>query len=472
MFANQCRYAARPVFGLTESRSLIPGWARITAAGLCRTLTGLPRFSPDTDLAVSDSGAFGAPRTCHANIAAVPAADVRLIVVGVGADGWPGLSENARSLITAAEVVLGAARQLELLPQIVGQQRLTWPSPLRGALPAMLNGLGGGEAIALASGDPMVSGIGTTLIDVLGADRVTVLPHVSSPALARARLGWSAESTAVVSVVGRDVHAVLRELAPGRRVLVLSSDENTPGELAELLGSRGYGASRMVVLGDLDSGSETRIECTVATYTGAAPRLNIIALELIGPLEVSWATGLPDEAFENDGQLTKRDLRASALARLMPAPGQLLWDVGAGAGSVGIEWMRAHPMCRTVAVEADPIRAQRITRNARALGVPALDVVTGTAPQALVALPAPDAVFIGGGATRPGVLTASLEALRPGGRLVVHGVTVETEVLLADSYREHGGELTRIHVERAAPVGSFTGWTPARAVTQWAFTRR
>lgn len=396
---------------------------------------------------------------------------MRLTVVGIGADGWAGLGDNARSLISGADTVVGAPRQLGLLPEHDGQQRLSWPSPLRAGLPALLNTLSGRRVVALASGDPMVSGIGTTLVDVLGADRVTVVPQVSSPALARARLGWSAESTAVVSVVGRDVHAVLREVAPGRRLVVLSSDEDTPGEVAALLTGLGYGASRLVVLGDVGSAAESFLDTTAAAFSDAVPRLNVVAVECDGPLQTGWATGLPDEAFDNDGQLTKRDLRAAALARLMPVPGQTLWDVGAGAGSVGIEWMRAHPTCRTVAVEADPARAERISRNANSLGVPALRVVNGRAPAALAELPAPDAVFIGGGATRPGVLAECLARLRPGGRLVVHGVTLETEVLLGEAYRERGGELTRIHVERAAPVGTFTGWTPARAVTQWAFVK-
>lgn len=397
---------------------------------------------------------------------------MRLVVVGIGADGWAGLGDTARSVLGDAKIVVGAPRQLELLPEVPGQQRLAWPSPLRPALTTFLDSLGGRRIVALASGDPMVSGIGSTLVDVLGADRVTVLPAVSSPALARARLGWPAESTVVVSVVGRDAHAVLRELAPGRRIIVLSSDENTPAELAGLLGGRGYGASRMVVLGNLGSPTESRLETTAEVFDAVVPRLNIVALELIGELQTGWATGLPDEAFENDGQLTKRDLRAAAAARLMPAPGQLLWDVGAGAGSVGIEWMRAHPTCRAVAIEADPARAERIARNARALGVPTLEIVNNTAPDAFDGLAAPDAVFIGGGATRPGVLDACLDSLRPGGRLVVHGVTLETEVLLGQAYRRHGGELTRIHVERAAPVGTFTGWTPGRAVTQWAYLQR
>jgi precorrin-6Y C5,15-methyltransferase (decarboxylating) len=400
----------------------------------------------------------------------VPLADVRLTVIGVGADGWAGLSDAARSIVLDAEMVLGAPRQLSLLPAVPGQQRTEWPSPLRSALPAVLERCAGLRVTALASGDPMFSGIGTTLVNVLGAQQVTVIPAVSSVTLAEARLGWSADSTAVISVVGRDAHAVLRELAPGRRVLVLSADERTPAQLAALLVERGYGASAMVVFGDLGAETETRLDTTPATFHDAAPRLNLVALELQGPFVTGWAPGLPDDVFEHDGQLTKRDLRAGALARLLPAPGGLLWDVGAGAGSVGIEWMRAHPSCRAVAVEADPLRCAGIERNARALGVPTLRVVHGHAPEALAGLPTPDAVFVGGGATGPGVLAACRAALRPGGRLVVHGVTLQTELLLGAAHRDHGGELTRIHIEHAAPIGSFTGWRPARAVTQWAFT--
>ncbi|MGV0749357.1 precorrin-6y C5,15-methyltransferase (decarboxylating) subunit CbiE [Mycolicibacter minnesotensis] len=400
---------------------------------------------------------------------AQPSPAERIAVVGIGADGWAGLGEPARQTVLAADVVIGGPRHLGLLPAVDGQQRHTWPSPLRAGLPALLDGLDGQRVVALASGDPLLSGVGSTLIELFGADRVTVIPAVSSVTLVRARLGWPAESAAVIR--SADVHAVLRELAPGRRVLVLSSDESTPGQLAALLTEHGYGASRMVVLGDLGGTAESRVETTAASFAGAAPRLNIVALELAGPPAYGWAAGLPDDAYDHDGQLTKRDLRAAALARLAPAPGQLLWDVGAGAGSVGIEWMRSHPTCRAIAVEANDVRAQRISGNARNLGVPALQVVRGAAPHALADLPAPDSVFIGGGLSRDGVLAACLAALAPGGRVVAHGVTLETEALLAAAYREHGGELTRIQVEHAAPLGSFTGWTPGRAVTQWALTR-
>lgn len=397
----------------------------------------------------------------------MPATDP-ISVLGIGADGWAGLTEPARALVRAADVVIGAPRHLDLLPAVPGQERRNWPSALRAGLPALLEQSTGRSTVALASGDPLLSGVASTLIEVLGADKVTVLPAVSSVTLARAALGWPAESVAVIRA--GDAHAVLRELAPGRRVLVLSADETTPAQLAALLTERGYGASRMSVLGELGGAAESRLDSTAATFTGDVPRLNIVALELIGPLVSGWAAGLPDDVFEHDGQLTKRDLRASALARLAPAPGGLLWDVGAGAGSVGIEWMRAHPSCRAVAIESEPARAQRVSDNARNLGVPALKVVCGTAPDALAGLPKPDAVFVGGGLSRAGVLDACLAALAPGGRLVAHAVTFETEAMLAAAYREHGGELTRIQVEHAAPLGSFTGWRPGRAVTQWALT--
>ncbi|MER5479765.1 precorrin-6y C5,15-methyltransferase (decarboxylating) subunit CbiE [Streptomyces sp. NPDC002734] len=402
------------------------------------------------------------------------AAASRITVVGVTADGWPSLPERLRRTVLEAEVVLGGRRHLAMLPEVTGQRREAWPSPLREGLPPLLASLGGARVVALASGDPLVSGIGTTLVDLLGVGSVDVEPAVSSVALARARMGWPSERCAVVTLVGRDPRLLLRELAPGHRVLVLSSDAATPTAVAALLAGAGYGRSVVTVLGDLGTDLESRLSGTaddwLASPPGEAPALNVLALELAGPPAHGLVAGLPDDAFENDGQLTRRDLRASALARLAPAPGQHLWDVGAGAGSVGIEWMRAHPTCVTTAVEADAGRAARVARNAGRLGVPGLRVVTGRAPDALAGLAAPDAVFIGGGATRPGVLEACLGALRPGGRLVVHGVTLETETLLADAYRRHGGELTRLAVETTAPIGSFTGWTPARTVTQWSLT--
>lgn len=395
-----------------------------------------------------------------------------VVVVGVGADGWDGLDETRRRAVREAEVVLGGERHLAMIPASLGALREPWPRPLRDGLPALLERHGGARIVALASGDPLVAGVATTLIEVLGADAVEVLPAVSSLALARARMRWPAESVAVV----RDHRTLPRELSPGRRILVLSADRHTPGEVAATLTAAGFGASELTVLSDLGAASEARETCRASDLTpGAdAPPLHVLAIECVAdasarPLGV--APGLPDEAFENDGQLTRRDLRASAVSRLAPAAGELLWDVGAGAGSVGIEWMRTLPSCRTIAVEADAARAERIARNAERLGVPALEVVHGRAPDALNGLPVPNAVFIGGGGTAPGLIRQCWDALAPGGRLVAHAVTVETERILLDARAEVGGELTRFHVEHADSIGSFTGWAPARAVVQWAVVK-
>lgn len=419
--------------------------------------------SPDPSSTDPGSGEPGSPEPGS------PAPGV-ITVVGIGADGWPGLSEQARAALRACDVVFGGSRQLDLLPAEVGD-RVPWPSPLLPRLDSLLADHAGRARCVLASGDPLLSGIGTTLVRRLGADAVRILPTVSSVTLARARLGWSAEETEVVSSVGRSVHRVSRALAPGRRVLVLSADATTPAALAAVLTARGFGSSRMVVLENLGGADERRVEGVAAAWAQRpSAALNVVGVECVadpGTPVLSCLAGLPDEAFEHDGQLTKRDLRASALARLAPTPGGLLWDVGAGAGSVAIEWSRAHPANRALAVERDPGRAARIARNAEALGVPDLEVVTGAAPDALAGRPAPDAIFVGGGVSVPGMLAACLAALVPGGRLVAHGVTLESERALAEAYAAHGGELTRIAVEHAAPLGSLTGWQPARTVTQW-----
>ena len=394
-------------------------------------------------------------------------------VVGIGADGWSGLDPERRRAVTSADVLLGGERHLDLVPLGVEAERRPWPSPLRDGLPGLLEELEGRRVVALASGDPLVSGIGTTLVSVLGADRVEVLPAVSSVALARARMRWSAESSQTVSLVGRDVHRVAAGLRDGARLLVLCSDASTPEAVADLLTDQGYGTSVLTALTDLGAGTERRVEGVAATWSSAVGSqevgdLTVLAVEVraAGARALPLVPGLPDDAFEHDGQVTKRDVRASALARLAPTPGALLWDVGAGAGSVAVEWARTHPSCRAVAVERDPERAERIGRNVRRLGVPDVRVVQGSAPDALADLEVPDAVFVGGGTTVDGVLDACWEALRPGGRLVVHGVTLETEQLLVAWRGRVGGELVRLLVETAAPLGAFTSWTPARAVTQ------
>jgi precorrin-6Y C5,15-methyltransferase (decarboxylating) len=318
----------------------------------------------------------------------------------------------------------------------------------------------------LASGDPMFYGIGSTLVRLLGAERVSVLPHPSSVSLAAARLGWPLDDVDVVSLVGRPLELLHPALQPGRRVLALTAETSAAAAIRALLGARGFGGSPVTVLADLGGPAEA-----VGPAVGQPhSRLAIIAIECrldpeAAPLPRS--PGLPDDAFEEDGQITKREIRALALAALAPVPGQLLWDVGAGSGSIGIEWMRTHPASRAIAVEARADRRDRIIRNAAALGAPGLVVVAGAAPEALAGLPRPDAVFIGGGVTVEGVVAACWDALNAGGRLVANAVTIEGELALAGWHGRLGGSLTRIAVERAGPLGGFTTWRPALPVVQW-----
>jgi precorrin-6B C5,15-methyltransferase / cobalt-precorrin-6B C5,C15-methyltransferase len=394
-------------------------------------------------------------------------------VVGIGADGWDGLPEGARAALLDAQAVIGGPRQLALLPSRCAADRIPWPSPLRPSVPVVLAAQAGRRVAVLASGDPYFHGIGRALAEVLGAGALRVLPHPSSVSYACARLGWPVEDTEVVTLVGRPVARLAAALHHGRRLLVLSAGAATPGEVAALLRERGFGPSRMRVLEQLGGERER-----VGTSAGAdgwdrtpGDPLNVVAVECRRDphaLRLGAVPGLPDEAYEHDGQLTKRHVRAATLAALAPAPGELLWDVGGGSGSIAVEWMRAHPSCRAVSVERDPVRAARIAANADRLGVPGLRVVTGAAPTALGELPTPDAVFIGGGLTAPGLLDACWDALPPGGRLVANTVTLESEALLAERYRRDGGELVRLSVALAVPVGGFTGWRQAMPVTQWA----
>ncbi|MTD13064.1 precorrin-6y C5,15-methyltransferase (decarboxylating) subunit CbiE [Nakamurella sp. YIM 132087] len=402
------------------------------------------------------------------HVSATASTPAPIAVVGIGADGWPGLDDHRRRVLTGAATVVGGPRQLTLLPDDVGARRTPLPRPLRDRLPALLE-QAAAPVVVLASGDPLLSGIGSTLLDLLGPDAVEVLPHLSSVTLARARMGWRAEDVAVVSAVGRPLHPVLREIHPDARIVVLSADSGTPAALAALLTRHGHGNAAMTVLADL-GGAELRLDGTPGAWPDVTvPDLNLVCLHGFSTGS-STTPGLPDEAYEHDGQLTKRELRAAALARLGPRTGELLWDLGAGAGSIAIEWCRQHPHNRAVAVESDPERADRISRNASRLGV-TVSVVTGRTPDALTGLPDPDAVFVGGGLGGEGgaaTLRLARESLRPGGRLVAHAVTLEGEQSLLAAAGTNGGDLTRISVERALPLGRWTGWTPARPVVQWA----
>lgn len=391
----------------------------------------------------------------------------RITVVGIGADGWPGVPSLVRERILAADVLLGGRRHLGLVP--AGRaMREQWPSPLLPGLDDLLERHAGRDVVALASGDPLVSGIGTTLIRRLGRDAVRVIPAVSSVALARARMGWSAEECETVTVVGREIDSLRRFLTRGRRLVVLVDGGRVP-DVAALLAEGGFGRSRTTVLSNLGEDAESRIDSTADDLVNVSvPSLSLLCIEVDGSAGLSAVPGLADELFEHDGQLSKRTVRLAAVCALAPRPGELLWDVGAGAGSVGIEWARTHPRCRTISVEGKAGRADAIERNAAALGVPStVRVVRGPAPATLAGLEAPDAIFVGGGGSRDGVLGTCWDALSPGGRLVAHAVTLETEAVLVRWWKMHGGELVRLSVEHADPIGTFTGWRAQRPVVQW-----
>jgi precorrin-6Y C5,15-methyltransferase (decarboxylating) len=390
-------------------------------------------------------------------------------VVGIGADGWSGLAPSGHHAVLSADVVLGGRRQLDLLPPAVTAERIAWPSPLRPALPGLLAAHQDRSVCVLASGDPMFHGIGATLAGLIGPERLRVLPHPSSASLAAARLGWPLASTEVISLVTAPVETLLAAINPGRRLLVLSAGAATPAQIARLLTDCAYGPSTLTVLSQLGGPGETVTAATAATWAGEADPLNVVAIECAGPPR-PVTPGLADDHYDTDGQLTKREVRAVTLALLGPVPGELLWDVGAGSGSIGIEWMRAHRDCRAIAVESAPERADRIGRNAAGLGVPGLRVVVGRAPAALAGLDPPDVIFIGGGLTTDGLIETCLGALRPGGRLVATAVTLESSAVLTSWHAKLGGELTRVAIDRGSPVGGFTVLRPALPVLLWSVT--
>ncbi|MCG7605802.1 MULTISPECIES: precorrin-6y C5,15-methyltransferase (decarboxylating) subunit CbiE [Mycobacterium] len=389
-----------------------------------------------------------------------------ITVVGIGADGMAGLSQTSRDELARAVVVYGAPRQLQLLDDSVTRDRREWPSPMLPALPELF---GDTDVHVVASGDPLLHGIGATLIRLFGAQRVRVLPHVSSVALACARMAWTVPDTEVISLVAAVPHTAVRR---GGRAIVLSRDAQTPATLARLLNESGRGDSELTVLEQLGGPGERRHDGTARDWATAPPTgiddLNVVAVTY-RPDE-RRAQALPDDAFAHDGQLTKQYIRAVTLAALGPRPGELLWDVGSGSGSIAIEWSRSAPGCSAVAFERDAQRRDRILSNVTAFGVQ-VDVRDG-APESLYGAPEPAAIFVGGGATQPGLLQACFERLPSGGRLVVNAVTLESEAVVAQWYSKEGGEVRRYQHYQGGAIGGFTGWRPALPVTQWAVVKR
>ncbi|CAI2934093.1 precorrin-6y C5,15-methyltransferase (decarboxylating) subunit CbiE [Aminobacter niigataensis] len=397
-----------------------------------------------------------------------------LTVVGIGEDGVAGLGDEAKRAISAASHVFGGKRHLALTAELMRGAARPWPMPFDSEMRDVV-ALRGETVCVLASGDPFLHGVGVTLSRVVPSTEMRVLPAPSAFSLAASRLGWALQDIETVSLHGHAIDLIRPLLQPSERVIALTSDGEAPAQIAALIADSGFGASRLTVLEAL-GGENERIRVTTAggfDLENINP-LNVLALELESSPQartLPLASGLADDLFEHDGQITKREIRAVTLSTLAPRRGELLWDIGAGSGSISIEWMLCHPSLRAIAIEHNAERADRIERNASACGVPGLKVVRGAAPDALTRLPTPDVIFIGGGGSDAGVFDTAIAALRSGGRLVANAVTLEMETLLLARHAALGGELLRLQVSRAAPVGTMTGWRPAMPVTQWSWVK-
>ncbi|MCI0598210.1 MAG: precorrin-6y C5,15-methyltransferase (decarboxylating) subunit CbiE [Beijerinckiaceae bacterium] len=396
-----------------------------------------------------------------------------LTLIGIGEDGIEALSPDARNLLAQAKLAVGGARHLALAGPLPAETML-WPSPIGNAIPAIL-ARRGSPVCVLASGDPFFYGVGTLLSAHFRREEMQCIPAPSAFSLAAARLAWSLQDCSLVSLHGREFARIVPALQPGARILCLSWDETTPPRLAKLLCARGLGLSRIAVLEAMGGPRERMRECAAEAFNmREIDPLNVVALE-IPPMAQSLflprVSGLSDSWFENDGQLTKRETRAITLSSLAPRQGELLWDVGAGSGSIAIEWLLSCPANRAIAIEARADRASCIRRNAETTGVPQIEIVTARAPEAFAGLPQPQAIFVGGGASDARLLDAAYAALPPGGRLVVNAVTLESEAELTRRFRSQGGDMSRIEISRGDSLGSFHAWRPALPVTQWAITK-
>jgi precorrin-6Y C5,15-methyltransferase (decarboxylating) len=406
-----------------------------------------------------------------------------LRVIGIGEDGWDDLTADAKDLLYESEIVLGGERHLKMLPDDWEGKRIVWTSPIREAVSNIVSWRpkdpASGQKIAImASGDPLCYGIAAKLLRHLPIEEIWIKPAISTFSLMCSRVGWSLPDVETLTIHGRPVEMLHPFVQPDAKLLVLSKDEESPKQAAELLSARGFGKSIITVLEHLGGKMERQISRQADSWDqpkGAA--LNAMAIECIpgrNATILSRIPGLPDEAFLHDGQLTKREIRAVSLSRLMPVVDQVLWDVGAGCGSVAIEWMRTSPRCLAVAIEKSKSRLKLIEQNSQELGVPMLRIVLGSAPEVLADLPAPDAIFIGGGLSSGNLLQTCWNALKPGGRLVANAVTLEGEQKLLQWQNENAGksgasgDLTRLSISRAEKIGKFKGWKEMRSVIQLA----
>jgi precorrin-6Y C5,15-methyltransferase (decarboxylating) len=398
--------------------------------------------------------------------------DPWLHVVGIGEDGLDGLTPATRAVVEAAEVILGGDRHHDLSGNITAE-RLSWPSPFN-AMIETIRGLKGRRAVILVTGDPLWFSVGARIGRGIPASEIVYHPQLSAFQLAAARMGWSMPDVETLTVHGRPVEQMIAFIQPDQRLLILTTGSDTPGKIARFLSERGFGQSRMTVLAAMGGEREQRFDGTAESWAHEVPEFNTLAVECIaapGAALLPRVPGLPDEMFASDGTMTKQEVRAATLAKLMPMRGALLWDIGAGCGSVGIEWMRAARYARAIGIEPRADRRAMAATNALALGTPGFQIIEGSAPEALEGLAPPDAIFIGGGLTA-GVFEAAWSALRPLGRLVANAVSLESEALMLDLYKKHGGHLVKLGVQRADAVGRLTAFRPLMPVTQWSLIKR
>ncbi|NKB26215.1 MAG: precorrin-6y C5,15-methyltransferase (decarboxylating) subunit CbiE [Rhodobacteraceae bacterium] len=395
-----------------------------------------------------------------------------LHIVGIGEDGMAGLTAPTRAVVEAAEVIIGGDRH-HLLSDAVNAERIAWPSPFVALIDTLL-GLRGKRVVVLATGDPLWFSVGARIGRAIAPGEITYHPQLSAFQLAAARMGWSMADVETLTVHGRPVEQMIAFIQPQQRLLILTTGSETPGQIAAFLTERGFGDSPMTVLAAMGGADEVRFDGTARDWSHAVPAFNTLAVDCVAAPDAALlprVPGLPDDLFQHDGTMTKSEVRAATLAKLMPMRGALLWDVGAGCGSVAIEWMRSARYARALGIEPRADRRTMAAANALALGTPRLELIDGEVPDALAGLEAPDAVFIGGGLSVE-TFAGCWEALKPLGRLVANAVTLESEAVLIDLHKRHGGALVKLQVNRAETVGRLTGWRPLMPVTQWSLVKR
>jgi precorrin-6Y C5,15-methyltransferase (decarboxylating) len=395
-----------------------------------------------------------------------------LHIVGIGEDGLDGLTPATRAVVEAAEIIIGGERHHTLSPNLAAE-RIAWPSPFD-ALIETLQSHKSKRVVVLATGDPLWFSVGARIGRAIDPAQIVYHPQLSAFQLTAARMGWSLADVETLTVHGRPVHQMVAFIQPDQRLIILTTGAETPAQIATFLTARGFGGSQMSVLANMGGENELRFDGIAETWSHEVPAFNTLAVHCIAAPDAALlprVPGLADDLFQSDGTMTKQEVRAATLAKLMPMRGALLWDIGAGSGSVAIEWMRAARYARAIGIEPRADRRAMAAENALALGAPKLDLIDGEVPAALEGLDAPDAIFIGGGLSRD-VFEIAWDQLRPLGRLVANAVTLESEALLIALHAEHGGELVKISVQRAEPVGRLTGWRPSMTVTQWSLVKR